>query len=249
MELEKALKYLVTLGEDNSPLKTYTFGDRTYADKTPIAMSEPVAPTVKVFTLTGLSDLVDAGLEGLEDNDDSPDKCAPIFAHVVSEKRVELLAKEADKWGRRQLFAFAELMETAGFKFNVFHDHNEFIIGVLSNFTEDGDRDYVVRIASSLTNTLVTTSDDDGITQNVGVKQSASLKANEALKSRVQLAPYRTFREVKQPVSDFVFRVMQSGDNVPKLALFEADGGKWRIDAIEEIDKALSRMMNLDIVS
>ena len=38
-------------------------------------------------------------------------------------------------------------------------------------------------------------------------------------------------RDVEQPTSDFFLRVKQEVKS-PTLALFEADGGKWKIDAI-----------------
>lgn len=49
----------------------------------------------------------------------------------------------------------------------------------------------------------------------------------------VYLAPYRTFREVTQPLSPFVLRMKQGREGgLPTVALFEADGGKWKLDAI-----------------
>ena len=47
----------------------------------------------------------------------------------------------------------------------------------------------------------------------------------------VTLRPYRTFNEVAQPASQFVFRINKSAN----LALFEADGGKWKLEAVERI--------------
>jgi hypothetical protein len=72
-------------------------------------------------------------------------------------------------------------------------------------------------------------------------KRPASLECDfegepAKLKSRVTLAPFRTFTEVEQPASDFIFRAKQmKPDSLPQLALFEADGGKWRLAAIENI--------------
>ena len=51
------------------------------------------------------------------------------------------------------------------------------------------------------------------------------------------LKPYRTFVEVEQPESKFVFR-MQTG---PEMALFEADGGAWRIQAMKNIKEYLEK--------
>lgn len=62
----------------------------------------------------------------------------------------------------------------------------------------------------------------------------------------VRLAPYRTFREIKQPESEFLLRSRIDDNNVPKLALYEADGGAWKISAIHGIAEyiALCRCTN-----
>lgn len=52
----------------------------------------------------------------------------------------------------------------------------------------------------------------------------------------VFLAPFRTFREITQPLSPFVLRMKQGREGgLPTVALFEADGGKWKLDAIQFI--------------
>lgn len=50
----------------------------------------------------------------------------------------------------------------------------------------------------------------------------------------VVLAPYRTFTEVEQPKSPFVFRIRQTGDEV-QAALFAADADAWKREAIANI--------------
>lgn len=47
----------------------------------------------------------------------------------------------------------------------------------------------------------------------------------------IKLAPYRTFIEVEQPEGEFLLR-LQKG---PSAALFEADGGAWKIQARKNI--------------
>lgn len=202
-----------------------------YTDKAIHPVQRPLAANVGVSTLSGLTDLVNAELEAL-------DKKAAFF-HVVNFDKVLLTMKESDEWGRRQLYIKAELPETRGFIFGSFLDHENFIIGVQANFTNAGDRDYVLKIASAITNEQVSTSSDDGISQNVALKAGVTLKTSETLRSRVTLAPFRTFREVEQPSSEFVFRVKQTGTGTPTLALFEADGGKWKLDAMETIARYL----------
>lgn len=43
----------------------------------------------------------------------------------------------------------------------------------------------------------------------------------------VRLKPYRTFNEVDQPESEFLVRLSEGG----YVALYEADGGAWTLQA------------------
>jgi len=58
-----------------------------------------------------------------------------------------------------------------------------------------------------------------------------------AVPNPVTLLPYRTFNEIAQPPGRFVLR-MKSGvasGQRPAVALFEADGGAWQLEAIRRI--------------
>lgn len=65
------------------------------------------------------------------------------------------------------------------------------------------------------------------MTQTVQVRSGVSFVENQQVRPIVSLAPYRTFQEVLQPESDFVFRVDQDRNG----SLTEADGGMWKLAA------------------
>ena len=50
----------------------------------------------------------------------------------------------------------------------------------------------------------------------------------------VTLRPYRTFLEVAQPDSQFVFRIRDEGGS-PQFKIVEAEGGLWRNEAMIRI--------------
>ncbi len=78
--------------------------------------------------------------------------------------------------------------------------------------------------------------EDDGVSQITTVKQGVASRAKAKAPNPVKLAPYRTFLEVKQPESDFILRL----DKNANLALFEADGGFWKIQAVRLVKEYLS---------
>lgn len=57
----------------------------------------------------------------------------------------------------------------------------------------------------------------------------------------VKLTPYRTFLEVKQPASDFIFRMKQDKYDGIVCAIFEADGGAWKMEAAHRIKEYLQK--------
>ena len=77
---------------------------------------------------------------------------------------------------------------------------------------------------------------DDGVSQSVVAKTGVATVEDVKVPNPVILAPYRTFVEVDQPESAFVFRMK----NGPLAALFEADGGAWRNSAIEAVSSYLA---------
>lgn len=241
--LKEAIEKILSL----APASVLTLGTREYTDRSIYPQPEPQLAHIGVCTLNGFVDLISNNLEFMH----ADSMKTSLFVHVVTEAEVQLIAKESDKWGRRLLFAKAKLMETVGFRFGEFMWHEPFVIGLQANFTDGGDRDYVLKLASNISSERVGTSADDGISQQVGVRSGVALKTQETIRARVQLAPYRTFREIEQPLSEFVLRVQQGAEGVaPKLALFEADGGSWKLTAIEAIARYLRpKVKDIPVVS
>jgi hypothetical protein len=193
-----------------------------------------IADPVRVQTLLGFTQLVSEKIDGFDP------KTALI--HVQHSGSVVLLASSADNFGRRKVFVNAFCEEGPKFQFGNFMASEQFLIALQTLFVPGaGDIDYILRMTSALAAEAVSTADDDGISQRVAVRSGAVLKTQEVVKPRIKLAPYRTFREVEQPVSEYVFRLRSREGDLPTCALFEADGGKWKLDAIQNIATWLSR--------
>jgi hypothetical protein len=238
--LKEALEYIVGMKEPHF----HTTGPREWSDRLLHAVSWPPILPATVTTLGGLCDLADIQFESLEPNE--------VVAHVISHKCVELVSKKSDDWSRRTVFARADLLEVAGFPFGTFIDRETFTIKLQSLFTVTAtpDRDYLIHLASNITSERIRTDEDDGISQTVTLSAGVTLKTDPtAVKSRVSLAPYRTFREVAQPPSEFIFRLRNSRDEnePPTLALFEADGGAWTLAAMQSIGEFLRSRLNTEI--
>lgn len=74
-----------------------------------------------------------------------------------------------------------------------------------------------------------------GVCTECAVRAGLSQKENVLVPNPVHLIPYRTFLEVEQPGSDFVFRVSEGRGGAPVFKLVAADGGVWESQALENV--------------
>ena len=107
-----------------------------------------------------------------------------------------------------------------------------------SKFVDNEDRKLLLKFAGTVQDGTVTEYGDDGVSQKATVKTWLSSKSDAIVPNPVILKPFRTFLEVDQPESAFIFR-MKNGNYGVQCALFEADGGAWKIEAMKNIKEYL----------
>lgn len=167
----------------------------------------------------------------------------PLLLHVVSPTRVELTtALDSDR--RRETLMIAEA-EIPRIPFGKYIDNEQMLITVQSMFIDDPetDRAAVLKFAGTVTSGSIKEYGDDGVTQKATIKQGVASKAEGIVPSPCVLRPFRTFTEVEQPASRFIFRMRDEGRDVVEAALFEADGGAWKNEARENIRKYLAEQV------
>lgn len=202
---------------------------KQYATKavfTPPLPNEPLVDALAVSTLTGFVDFVKANPSG-------------DVLHVRNYHEVAHLGPIGGVRRMRDTFIIANCGAPL-FKFGQFMPHVEFMIGIQSQFLDYGDRAKVMKTVGTIKDQQSKTSNDDGVTQQVTASAGIALSQEVALPNPVILKPFRTFTEINQPPSQFVLRV-QPGKNgaLPEVALFEADGGRWKHEAIINIREYL----------
>lgn len=128
------------------------------------------------------------------------------------------------------------------FSFGRWIGTEEFIIGTQSKFVPNDDLRLVQQFAGTVEDKTVQQYSDDGISQSATIKTGIAGKEKAIVPNPVKLRPYRTFIEVEQPESEFIFRMRNIGDGVC-AALFEADGGTWEIEAMKRVTEYLENEM------
>ena len=203
------------------------------AKRTPLPM--PGAAALVTTTLASMRDYMDGNLDDLDPND--------VVAHIVDPNLVQLRSKLDEKYRQRESYVHAKA-SGGRFEFGQFMEVEEFIIKLQGLFLEGGDRETILKVVGNLSDGVIRNIDDDGVTQTVNTKVGVTQRAEAKIPNPVILTPFRTFPDVEQPSSKFIFRMSNSsrrGEETPSCALFEADNGAWRAVALSNIKEWLRK--------
>ncbi|MCC5422481.1 hypothetical protein [Clostridium botulinum] len=233
----EALEYLVNLGEEKEPIIELDQG--TFSTEGLSRVTGPLADTLIVSTLTGLVDYIKTNTDKLQ---------SELLIQVKSHDDVRLYSPlNEDK--EREMYIKAVAILPNNIYYDRFMGTEEFNIMLQSSFVDVGDKEVLLKYTGLVRDEAVKDTGDDGVSQAVTIKTGVASVGQAVVPNPVTLAPYRTFPEIEQPLSKFIFRMQQG----PKAAIFEADGGAWRNQAMRSIkaylEEELKGIDNINIIS
>lgn len=230
--LKEALEYVVGLRKP----EILELEDGTYSDK-PLSRIDydPVPEAVKTKTLSSIIDYINQNVDYIRGN--------KLMIHVVSPTKVEV----KDFLNRNMIRStyMAADADVPDIPFGRFIPLEEFKILLASCFedSEDfgckNDKETLLSFVSNVQVGTVADYGDDGISQKAVVSRGITNKEEVLVPNPVSLCPYRSFHEIPQTKSEFIFR-LKDKDGQISCALFEADGGAWKNAARMEIAGFLS---------
>jgi len=204
-----------------------------YTDKSVrrIKTPEQVSPdTIEMETLTGMRGFTA--------------ECSPeekdLFLHVVSYKEVRLIGAIQPKNDNTRFVYAKSHLTLDGFRFGHFFDLETFIISLQSHFVPNKQIETILNYLGKVASEHVKENKDDGFSQSIQVRVGIRTKEEVKIENPMWLQPWRTFREVDQPVSPCVLRLRNNIDlNGITCGLFTADGNTWQLEAIGNIKEWL----------
>ena len=224
--IKEALQYIAGLNKEGTLVDV---GERKYSIGHLEAIKPPKTETIKIATLEGLCEWIKTS--------QATHKERTIRLHIESHTRVNVISALQSNWKGYNAYAMCDCSEfLSSFRFGDDYDPEQFLIGLHTSFEPTAHRALLTKVASSCTKDSEIKTEDDGMTQTTTVGNA--IKTKETMPNPVLLKPYRTFAEVAQPESPFVFRI-HDGRSGPEMALYEADCGKWKLEAIKSIQKYL----------
>lgn len=187
------------------------------------------------IVLSTLSSLVDY-IKSFDD-----EKPVNYLVHIVSPTRVEYLSALDDDRKREKLVVANAFLPDI--PFGMFVDKEKMLISLMYGSIDDPgtDKAAVLQFLGTVTHGTIKEYGDDGVSQKATISVGVASKSECIVPSPCILKPYRTFIEIDQPESKFILRMKEGrGDDV-QAALFEADGGWWKIEAVHRIKQYLTK--------
>lgn len=227
--IKAAVEYIVGLGKS----EIHRENGQIYSDKHLHLVEVPTACPFEVNTLSSL-------ISYLKSNFDSSEA---VIVHIASPTEVTIKSSiNGDK--NRDYFIKAKALIPEVY-FDNWYDSEKFNIKLQSCFVKNDDRDVMLKVIGNIKEEDVKTFGDNGVSQSVTAKVGVATVGQVEVPNPVVLKPYRTFVEVDQPESEFIFRMK----NGPSCALFEADGGAWKLQAMANIKEYLQVALEEEIGS
>jgi len=205
--------------------RVVTDGNRNYPTKEvfnfPLPI-EPQFPTIILHSLNGLADYV----AGNRDKASDPKNCMI----ACESAQVLLVGSPAGEHRKRDLLVVvkANIQQAP---VNQWQNLESFRITLLTGYEPTPDRDTILKFISTITDEDIKTSIDDGVSQSATARVGIASLQGVRVPSPVELAPIRTFIEVPQPQSFFIFR-MQRGKAGLECGLFEIPSNWQRTAAV-----------------
>lgn len=225
--LKQAFEYIAALKEESLEPKTIEINGDTYCEKSLKRYhSFPTAVELRVNTLIAVVDYIKGKREELRET---------MILHVVSPTQVRLYSGLIDERIREDLLRADAIVNE--FVFDHYYIQERFLIELQANFLETDDLRTIMQVAGNIKTGTTANYSDDGISQKTTVKMGVELN-DVIVPNPVKLRPYRTFAEIEQPESAYVFRI-QDTDKGPQFKLVEADGGLWKNATMRKIKEYL----------
>lgn len=218
--------------QETAQTQVIKIGNKEYTTKkVNLVEDEIYKPSVFYLnTLTGICEMIRTEINRIKET--------PLIVHVDNYEHVCVYTTYDNRFVRTALYsAFADVPKVT---FGSYQSHEAFMIELRSKYIRNQDVDYLLQLLASVVDENSVKTSDNGLSQKVEIQQGITMIGEETVRPIVKLIPFRTFLEVEQPESEFLVRLQEGG----RIALFEADGGMWKLEAKRNIVSFLAEELD-----
>ena len=228
---ESFVKKIEDLGVAASKVQEFDIHGMKFTDRGLVIVDRPTANAIGVHTLQAIVDY-------FKDDDDM---VKPIIS-ILDPTTVMVRSSLDPNYRDRESYITATCI-TDDFEFGRYMDVERFIIALQAQFEKTETVENIMRLVGNLSAEASLAIEDDGVTQRTQARTGVANVENVSVPNPVSLIPRRTFPEVDQPESEFVFRLKGSVEDGFQCCLFEADGSAWKLSAISYIQAWLKEKL------
>lgn len=232
-----AVKEIAALAREGASVQKFLYAGRDYTDRAIYRVDvEPRQPTpLAFFTLAAFAAYLAA------ETSETP---RPLV-HVESPTEVSAvsLLTGSDRHLRRRLAVAQCSPQLRGFSFDERCDLDELAIALQTCFAPEGQVEQLRKFCAAVRATDSVGVDDDGVSQTVNAKRGIAAVQETAVNNPWMLAPWRTFAEVRQPLSPFVLRFHGREGGLPSAGLYETGDARWQVEAVSSVAATLRNLL------
>lgn len=225
--IKEALKYVADLATKSQEIIVKEINGEIYINGDARRIPSDMAQDIRLDTLASTVDYIRDCIES--------NKFKMPFIVKTGYERVDVFSGLNDRLERNHLVVAKPLLPMI--RFDQWMDMESFVIQLKTCFVDTDNLNRLISIVSTITDESKVSMEDDGFGLKVSQVSGTTIKKQQDLQINpiVRLAPYRTFGEVEQPESRFLLRVRDGG----QMALYEADGGMWKLEAQKNVSDYL----------
>lgn len=227
--IKEAIQYLINEVAHGSLIE---LDEGTFTTKPLHHLPPPARPeALTVHTLDALIQYIQANRDEI--------KLEKSIVHVVSPTEVRLLGMLSDRDEGRNHYMTASAWASNQFSYGKWFELSEFVMTLQVYFQNNKELQRLLKFVGNIKDSEIRTSADDGVSQEVTIKKGIANVEPGTFENPVKLVPFRTFPEVEQPSSSFIFRMQKAKEGLPLCALFEIADDQWKLAAIKSIEEYL----------
>ncbi|MEF2782789.1 MAG: hypothetical protein U0N20_06815 [Clostridium sp.] len=202
-------------------------------------LRKPTTKAIEVNSLDGLVRMIknalkDADLEGMYGI------YKPFIVNITCNE-IHVMSALCEDKSRNHLIVAEPMLPRLNMGYDLTVE--EMIILLSTSFVPTENTLKFINSLSSLRVVEEVEFNDDGVGQTVTAKKGASMNAKFQVQPIVKLQPIRTYAEIEQVESKFLFRVNKDGT----VCLREADGGQWKYETQKRITAYLEEHLKEEI--
>jgi len=237
---KEAIQEIAKMAQDADNIDWATIGDKIFTSKKLIPVFPEVLPeSISVYTLQGLVDYINNGLESVD-----LENC---FILVSNYYAVQLMEEFSGENNSRACYCTALYKNNGIFNFGTYMPQDQFMIELMTKFEQTEPIKKIIKYCGGLSGEKIEISEDDGITQKINMRKGIQIISTEktTIENYFRVRPYRTFTEIEQPEIVVSLRIRQDkGD--PEFCLFESANPNWKTETIIKIKNYLKKNIKME---